>query len=170
MTSTEMKTRHCPIESTMTLTIRPAIEADLPQLVVLLRQSWLATFAADLPFEAVRTFAKEDPAHQYAEAMWTDFSVADLDGAVVGMCHVVEDLVAAIHVKPAFKRQGVGAALMNSAETAILAVHPRARLEVLAFNAPAQAFYQGRGWAEVRRYATQECGAPIEAIEMVKAR
>jgi ribosomal protein S18 acetylase RimI-like enzyme len=165
-----MKTRHCRIERTMTLTIRPAIEADLPQLVVLLRQSWLATFAADLPFEAVQTFAKADPARQYAEAMWTDFSVADLEGAVIGMCHVVGELVAAIHVKPAFKRQGVGAALMNSAETAIFAAHPRARLEVLAFNAPAQAFYRGRGWAEVRRYATQECGAPIEAIEMVKAR
>lgn len=150
--------------------LRPAAEADVGRLVSLLQRSWLATFAADLPFEAVQTFAQEDPARRYAEAMWSAFMVAELDGTVVGMCHVVDDLVAAVHVDPAMKRRGIGAALMDAAEADIFGRFVRARLEVLAFNTSAQAFYRQRGWQDHRLTSTDECGVSIEAIEMVKDR
>lgn len=150
--------------------LRPAAEADVGRLVSLLRRSWLATFAADLPFEAVQTFAREDPARRYAEAMWSAFMVAELDGTVVGMCHVVDDLVAAVHVDPAMKRRGVGAGLMDAAEADIFGHFGRARLEVLAFNTNAQAFYRQRGWHDHRPTSADECGVSIEAIEMVKDR
>ncbi len=146
--------------------LRPASPADLPLLITLLRRSWLATFAADLPFEAVQAFAREDPARTYVEAMWPAFTVAEFDGRVAGMCHIIDDLVAAIHVDPAAKRCGIGTALMDRAEADILDRHPAARLEVLSCNGNARAFYKSRGWLEQRRLQTLECGTSVEAIEM----
>jgi ribosomal protein S18 acetylase RimI-like enzyme len=150
--------------------LRAALAADVPALVGLLRKSWLATFAAELPFEAVQAFAADDPARHYAEAMWAQFMVAALDGRVAGMCHVVDDLVAAIHVDPALKRCGIGAALMDEAEQRILAIYSPARLEVLAFNRDAQAFYERRGWRGAKRIRVVECGQEVEALEMMKER
>lgn len=164
----DVKARPVSSEGATTLSIRPAIAADRPNLIRLLQRSWLTSFAANLPFDAVQAFAREDPARQYVDTMWGDFAVADVDGTAIGMVHVIGDLVAAIHVDPNFKRRGIGAALMARAELTIFASHMRARLEVLAFNTIAQAFYRRRGWADTRRYPTQECGVPVEAIEMVK--
>lgn len=151
------------------LVLRSATLEDVPLLVTLLRRSWLATFAADLPFEAVQLFASQDPAHAYAKGMWPAFIVAEVDGRVAGMSHVVDDVIAAIHVEPSMKRRGVGTALMDAAEACILGRFNVARLEVLAFNSGARAFYANRGWREARQFRTTECGAAVHAIEMVKA-
>ena len=165
----DVKARPVSSEDATILSVRPAIATDRPNLITLLRRSWLTSFAAYLPFDAVQTFATEDPARQYVDTMWGDFAVADVDGTAIGMVHVIGDLVAAIHVDPNSKRRGIGAALMDRAESTIFASHMRARLEVLAFNTAAQAFYRRRGWFKARCYPTQECGVPVEAIEMVKA-
>lgn len=148
--------------------IRPAEKADVPTLTAILRRSWLTTWAPELPFAAVQVFAAEDPARIYAESMWNAFMAADVAGTVVGMCHVVDDCVAAIHVDPAHKGRGAGTLLLDAAERRIGDAHDHARLEVLAFNVAARTFYARRGWVERRRYPGTECGAPVETIEMAK--
>lgn len=55
--------------------------------------------------------------------------VADAGGGMVAMAHAVDDLVAAIHVEPAFKRRGVGTTLMGAVEDQILDRFGAARLE-----------------------------------------
>lgn len=150
--------------------IRAATMTDLAPLITLLRRSWLVKFAPEpeLPFEVVQAFAMQDPAHRCAETMWTNFIVADADGRVAGMCHVAGNLIAAIHVDPAPKRRGIGARLMDAAEARIFKDFERARLEVLAFNQGAQAFYRERGWRDHRRLTLVECGVSVEGIEMIK--
>lgn len=148
--------------------VRPAASGDVASLTSLLRRSWLATFAIHLPFEAVQVFTQEDPARRYAEAMWAEFAVAEVDGAVAGMCHVVDDLVAAIHIDPGLKRRGVGTELMDRAEARILARYDHARLTVLAFNVGAQAFYRHRGWRVTKPVLVTECGTQVEGLDMIK--
>lgn len=95
-------------------------------------------------------------------------TVAEVNGFIAGMVHVQEHTVAALHVDRIQKRCGIGSALMNYAERAIAQVADEARLEVLAFNTDAIAFYERRSWTETRRISGDEYGAPVELIEMRK--
>ena len=146
--------------------LRPAGPEDLGALAQLLRRSWLGTMAPHLPPEARERFQATDPAGAYCSAMWSEFTVAELDGAPVGMCHVQGDLVAAIHVDPTHKRQGIGRQLMSHAVREIGRSHPSARLEVLAFNEDARRFYEALGWREAKRIAGEEMGSPVELAEL----
>lgn len=146
--------------------LRPARGNDIEQLANLLRRSWLQTIGPHLPEAARVSFQQEDRPAAYAEALWREFTVADADGQVVGMVHVQGDLIAAIHVDPDCKRRGLGSLLMKHATTTIARGYPVARLEVLAFNCDARAFYSALGWRETRRFGGEESGAPVEIIEM----
>jgi ribosomal protein S18 acetylase RimI-like enzyme len=148
--------------------IRPANEADVAALVALLRRSWLATWAPEVPFSAVQLFVTRDPARTFAGTKWQEMTVAEIDGEVVGVLHIEENWVRTIQLAPERKRQGIGSQLMDEAEQRIRKNYPKARLDVRAFNAGAFEFYKRRGWTECRRYEGTECGAPIETIEMAK--
>lgn len=148
--------------------ISPATAADLSALISLLRGSWLTTWAPELPFAAVQRFAAYDPARRYAEDMWREFVIAEDGGELVGMFHIERNCLNAIHLDPKRKRQRIGSRLMDEVERRISADHPKARLEVRAFNVGAIEFYKQRGWTEQRRYRGTECGEPVETIEMFK--
>ena len=152
----------------MTLVIRPANEADVAALITLLRRSWLATWAPELPFTAVQMFVIHDPARKFAETKWQEMTVAEIDGEVVGVLHIEENWVLSIGLAPERKRLGIGSQLMDEAEKRIRKNYPEARLEVRAFNVDAFEFYKQRGWTECRRYLGLECGASVETIEMEK--
>ncbi|HYE00457.1 MAG TPA: N-acetyltransferase [Alphaproteobacteria bacterium] len=150
--------------------IRSATAEDAPSLIALLRRSWLVTMAPEVPFVAVQNFAREDPATAYVQEMWQEMVVAGDGSAVAGMLHVVDDVVAAIHVDPRLRGCGIGGALMDFGEREIFARHAEARLEVLSFNTSAQAFYRKRGYLEAGRHEADEYGAAVIMIDMVKAR
>lgn len=146
--------------------LRPARPNDIDALIQLLRRSWLGTMAPHLPPESRERFKASDPAAGYCHALWFEFTVAELDGAPVGMCHVQGDRVAAIHVDPVRKRQGIGRQLMTWALHEIGRSHGAARLEVLAFNQNARRFYEALGWREARCIAGEEMGCPVELVEL----
>lgn len=150
------------------MVIRPANETDIAALTTLLRRSWLATWAPEVPFAAVQWFAAHDPARQLAETKWHHLTVADIDGAVVGVLRLEANWVRSIELAPELKRRRIGSELMDEAERRIRKGYPEARLDVRAFNAAAIEFYKQRGWTESRHYEGTECGAPLETIEMVK--
>lgn len=133
----------------------------------LLRRSWLTAFGPSLP-GAVERFLAEDPAALYAAEMWSQFTVAEVQGRVAGMVHVQGALLAAVHVDGTCRRAGIGGALMDHAEHRIAQVADHARLEVLSFNRNAITFYQRRGWVERRRFEGLECGESVVLIEMRK--
>lgn len=148
--------------------LRPAEESDVPALVRLLRRSWLVTWAPELPFEAVQTFASFDPARLHAENQWRSFIVAIRDDVLIGMMQVEDDQIADLHVDPAFWNEGAGSKLLDAAERQAARIHHVVRLEVRAFNSRARAFYARHGRREVRSYPGMECGSPVENVEMQK--
>lgn len=148
------------------LALRPARRDDIGALTQLLRRSWLGTMAPHLPPEGRERFESSDPAAGYCQELWSEFTVAELDGLPVGMCHVQGDLVAAIHVDPARERQGIGRQLMTWALHEISRGHGAARLEVLAFNQDARRFYEALGWRETRCISGEEMGCPVELVEL----
>ncbi len=85
------------------------------------------------------------------------FVAAIVDGRVAGYYSLgdaddAQDYLWHLYVDPAFQRRGVGRALLRHAERAIAARgHASARLDVLARNAKALAFYAAEGWVETGR-------------------
>ncbi|RYC33625.1 GNAT family N-acetyltransferase [Lichenibacterium minor] len=151
-----------------TVQLRPAAQVDVPALVRLLQRTWLVAWAPEVPFEAVQMFASCNPAKTHAEDGWPSFTVATCDGVLVGMSHVDADCIEDVHVDPKAWGRGIGAKLMDDAESVIARSHAYARLEVRAFNERARAFYLHRGWTDHRRYPGTECGSPVENFEMRK--
>lgn len=149
------------------MNIRPATQRDVPALQTLLRRSWLTIWAPELAFETVQRFAATDPAGHYARDKWREFMVA-AEGGILGMFHVEGDHLHAIHLDPAHKRRGIGTRLMDEAERRVARGHNEARLEVLAFNRPAIAFYEQRSWIRGHDCQVDECGEQVSGFEMVK--
>ena len=149
--------------------IRPAVESDVPALQAILRRSWLATWAPELKFETVQYFAATDPAGHYASDKWREFIVADDDGKLLGMFHVEDNHLHALHLDPKHKRRRIGSLLMDDVERRIANGHAEAELEVRTFNTGAIAFYKQRGWT-IRgdAYPSTECGEPCQTYRMVK--
>ena len=148
--------------------LRPAVETDIPALQAILRNSWLTVWAPELKFETVQRFAASDPAGAYARDSWRKFTVAENDGGLLGLFHVGENHLYALHLDPKHKRRGIGTAMMDEIERRIAAHHPFATLEVRAFNTAAIAFYAQRGWTRQRSYMSAECGEPVLTYEMTK--
>ena len=113
----------------------------MPDLVHLLRRSWLVAWAPELPFEAVQAFAAVDPARLHAESQWPNFMIASRGGELLGMFKTEGDTLESLHVDPAHWNAGVGTSLLRSAEEVIADNYKLARLEVRSFNMRAQAFY-----------------------------
>lgn len=142
----------------MILDIRNARHGDMETLVELLGE--LFSLEAD--------FSPDEGKQRRGLKMLLDgcgkhrcVKVADIDGAVIGMCTaqlmistaegafsaLVEDLV----VHPAYRRQGAGRALLDAVEL-WARDHGASRLQLLADrdNDPGLAFYKTRSWKHTR--------------------
>ena len=132
--------------------IRPAAEADLPELVELLRQ----LFELEQDFEP-------DASKQQAglslmlESPFAELLIAECGGRVAGFCGVqlqistamgsyaaqIEDLV----LHPEFRRRGIGSRLLDAAGAwAKQRGARRLQLNCDDQNLPAMRFYEARNW------------------------
>ncbi|AVM44171.1 GNAT family N-acetyltransferase [Victivallaceae bacterium BBE-744-WT-12] len=137
---------------TEAIRIRPAAEADLPELVELLRQ----LFELEQDFEP-------DASKQQAglslmlESPFAELLVAECGGRVAGFCGVqlqistamgsyaaqIEDLV----LHPEFRRRGIGSRLLDAAGAwAKQRGARRLQLNCDDQNLPAMRFYEARNW------------------------
>ncbi len=98
------------------------------------------------------------------------FWVAESKGGVTGFVDWQEDFVNALHVRTSHARSGIGACLMDKAETEIRnSGFPIARLETYTFNTASQAFYAKRGFEEAGRYPDLEWNSGLTTILLVKS-
>ena len=141
--------------------IRNATPEDHPALHDLLTQSWTRNWAPHVSAASVERFRSEDPVSAYLSGHWPAMMVAEDAGRVLGMLHLVGEMIASLHVAPDAQDKGVGSKLMDVAESMGAAV-----LEVRAFNTRAIRFYEKRGWHAVRRYDGDEFGTALATIEM----
>lgn len=143
----------------MTITIRPAVAADRDALKTLLDLSWRTHWGPHVTAASRSRFDAELPGHGYVDACWESLMVAERDGAVLGMYHLQDGFLHAIHVSPEAIGSGVGRALMQHAET-----HGAQKLEVRVFNTNALAFYRHRGWQTLEEIDAEEMGTPTRSL------
>ncbi|MFE9959784.1 GNAT family N-acetyltransferase [Micromonospora sp. NPDC005299] len=144
----------------MTVSLRPATEADLMAVGALHQRSRVAAYSSFLPPEALA-----DPTPEAMGRYWTErvtwegadhrMTVVERDGRLVGFSYLGPDdegdpatgLLNAIHLEPAERGRGTGRALMVDALDAMRARGwSRAALWVLRENATARRFYERGGW------------------------
>lgn len=141
--------------------IRKGTPDDRAPVEALLETSWRTHWAPHVLPASVERFERERPVQGYVEAYIDQFVLAERDGVIAGLYHREEDMLHAIHVHVLFIGSGVGAALMDHAETA-----GARRLDVRAFNDRARRFYEKRGWRAVAETAGSEMGTPVRTILM----
>lgn len=76
--------------------------------------------------------------------------VAEVDGVIAGFIGVYAEkqFIHHLYIAQPFRRQGIGAALLDSIEAWL----PRPfRLKCVEANAEALTFYRSRGWVAIRR-------------------
>lgn len=153
----------------MTLIIRPSRPEDAEALVAVLRDTFASTWLPQLTPEAAAANADGVRARVFVESDGHRFHVAERDGEVVGLVFWREDFVESLHVRGDHARHGVGAALMDVAEAAIVAAgYGSVRLETDTFNRRSQAFYGKRGFVEAGRYPDEEWNSGLTTVLLVK--
>ncbi|MFU8849610.1 GNAT family N-acetyltransferase [Micromonospora sp. SL1-18] len=145
----------------MTVTLRPATEADLMAVGALHQRSRVAAYGSFLPLEALAEPTPEAMGRYWVERWaWERddhrMTVADRDGRVVGFSYLGPDdagdpatgLLNAIHLEPGERGRGTGRALMIDSLAAMRSRGwAHAALWVLRDNAPARHFYERGGWS-----------------------
>ena len=155
--------------SSRDILIRPARADDAEALKVILRDTFESTWGPQLTPEVRAMFVREDRPAAYVGERGALFTVAEVDGAVVGFVDRDGDFVNALHVLGDHARTGVGGRLMDHAEAAMAAAgHTQARLETDTFNTRSQAFYAKRGYREADRYPDEEWNSGLTTLLLVK--
>ena len=149
--------------------VRRARPADAAALRAILHDTFEHTWRPQISAASARAFLAEDRPATYVAQHGLDFWVAERGGAVIGLVHWDGDFVRALHVRTDHARRGVGARLMDCAETAITdAGFAAARLETDTFNTSSRAFYAARGYREAGRYPDTEWNSDLTTILQVK--
>lgn len=149
----------------MSVLIRPAVAADVAQLVAIARRAWLSAFAGRAPAELVAHWRATDREPAWYARYWPDMLVAEVEGGPVGLAQPAQDEVNGLWVDPTWHRRGVGTRLLSAAEDHIRADgHSRAWLTCSAFNQPAAAFYRSRGYVLERQQAQLHPSGVPEAL------
>ncbi len=148
--------------------IRPARPGDDSAIFAVLSDTFESTWKPVITPEAASRYAERASAFvaQCSRDMW----VAEVDGLVVGLLYWHDDFIGSLHVQSNHARQGLGALLMDLAETAIAAAgFATARLETDTFNLSSQRFYAARGYCEADRYPDEEWDSGLTTLLLVKS-
>jgi ribosomal protein S18 acetylase RimI-like enzyme len=92
-------------------------------------------------------------------------TVAECDGALLGVVQPMGDEVNGLWVEPAAQGRGIGTTLLQHAERRIAAAgHARVWLTCSGFNPAAVRFYIARGYNEVSRVAKDRGQGVVEEL------
>jgi GNAT superfamily N-acetyltransferase len=142
--------RSCRRES---VRIRRALDSDIDAVVAICVSSMKATLGAFLTSEQMRPWIEGGETERYVHAMLSGMLVAEDDGRLVGVTALRDDLVDLIWVAREHRGRGIGRALLNAAEEALIERGiERARLECFEPNTPAINFYERMGWSREAAY------------------
>jgi ribosomal protein S18 acetylase RimI-like enzyme len=149
----------------VSLHLRPAVGDDVPALVALARESWLSAFAGTAPESLIAAWRTADREPEWYRRYWPAMTVAERDGALVGLVQPKDAEVNGLWVRPDAQARGVGSTLLAHAERQIAATgHATAWLTCSGYNTRALGFYAARGYGEVRRSGRLLFDGSIEEI------
>ena len=95
---------------------------------------------------------------------YSETSVFDLDGVVVGFMSLIGNEVGGIFVDSAFHRQGIGRALMDHAR----GIRDELELDVFKDNAVGRSFYEKYGFSQVGEHLHEETGLMQLRLKLVR--
>jgi N-acetylglutamate synthase-like GNAT family acetyltransferase len=151
------------------LVVRRATSADAPAVRAILRDTFETTWRPNMTPAAVSRHVLEDPVGRYVEAEIAAFTVAEIDGRVVGMVDWRDDFVEALHVCSDYQRMGTGRRLVTCAEREIAhAGFDTVRVETDTFNERSRSFYAALGYVEIDRYPDTEWDSGFTTILLEK--
>ncbi|MGW5666717.1 N-acetyltransferase family protein [Micromonospora sp. NPDC003776] len=159
----------------MTVSLRPASEADLLAVGALHQRSRVAAYSSFLPAGALAEPTPEAMGRYWVERLtWEGadhrMTVAVRDGRLVGFSYLGPDdagdpdtgLLNAIHLEPDERGRGTGRALMVDALAAMRARGwSRAVLWVLRDNSAARRFYERGGWTATGEERDEHIGPAL---------
>jgi ribosomal protein S18 acetylase RimI-like enzyme len=149
--------------------IRDARYGDQRRLAEIMNATWAEIWAPHMPDEADKAWRDNAIAEYFVDQLWSDCLVAVVQDAIAGFALLSDDEVSTLHVDPAFRRRGIGGAMMCAAEARAGALGYRhLRIETEAFNTDAHAFYSALGYAETRRFTGNVVGFPTPCLELVR--
>jgi GNAT superfamily N-acetyltransferase len=140
------------------VTIRPAELTDVPELAILMGQYWAFEGIAGFNAEQAVLLLRHLLSQPYLGTIWTGRAGGELVGyliAVFVFSFEYQGLVAEIDeffVRPQARSQGVGAALLDAAESGLAESCTWMQLQLGTANRAARAFYRRRGYAERSEY------------------
>lgn len=140
-------------------TIRPAELIDVPELAILMEQYWAFEGIAGFDAEQAALLLRQLLSQPYRGTIWTARAGGELVGyliAVYVFSFEYQGLVAEIDelfVRPQARSQGMGAALLDFAESGLTESGCTwVQLQLGTANRAARAFYRRRGYAERSDY------------------
>lgn len=154
----------------MSLIIRTADQSDLAAVLDVGHRTWPMTYGP---------IAGEDYVAMGLAKWWTEdatipairagrVTVAELDGAVVGMAsvgpHEKHLMLWKLYVLPEHQGKAIGSALLEAVVARATGEYPHIRLSYLVGNTSAKGFYGNRGFVEVGRESSGD-GIP-ESVSM----
>lgn len=125
--------------------LRPAHVDDIPAAATIWHAGWREVHLGHLPAEIHEHRRLTDFSHRFAEDLGA-FTVATLDGIVVGVVKVRDDEIEQLYVTGRARGTGVADRLLTHGEQVISARFDRAWLAVIAPNTRARRFYERNGW------------------------
>ena len=151
------------------VSIRRAVEADVPALVDLAQRSWLSGNCELAPIQVVRDWMEADSESKRFPEIWPMVTVATIRSLILGLTSTDGHEVADLWVHPSFQRSGIGSILLQVAEEEIhRADHACARLRYTEYNVAAPRFYRANGYKEVSRSHDRLPGGILRDVIVVE--
>ncbi|MHC4859394.1 MAG: GNAT family N-acetyltransferase [Planctomycetota bacterium] len=123
-----------------------------------------STYGAFLEPDALEPWVRGDEVDRYFAGKWPNGLVAARGDEILAVAVVDGNLIDLLWVREDARGQAVGSALMDRIEADLAAEHEHAELECFAPNTKSVEFYEGRGYAIVRRYDDEASG--VEKVVM----
>jgi GNAT superfamily N-acetyltransferase len=127
---------------------RPAAEAELDATARLWREAWQDAHAAHVPAALVRARTLADFRRRLG-LMGDQLRIAGPAGRPLGLCAIDGDEIYQLFVAASARGTGLGARLLAEGEARLAGFGvAEARLDCLAANTAAAAFYARQGWRD----------------------
>ncbi len=152
----------------MPTAIRRAGIGDRDTLVSISIRTIRASYIPFLGMEAVEGWLAGGTVEAYFDQHLPDCSVLEESGEIVGFCVARGPMIDLMMIDCERHREGFGRTLLVHVETDVFRAHPVLRLESLADNQPANAFYAAQGWMPGEPFEDSETG--VAMIPLTKQR